>query len=190
MSQSKDFIITAQQRTNAGKAAAANMTAEQRRARALKASHARKCMKDLPKATHTGELNIGNVTVGCAVLEDGRRIITETSMFELLKKSRKGRKPDGAQLPAFISPKNLKPFITKELETDLTCPVCDGLGIFKPQPGADLTKCQNCNGTGELPDPSVCDKCRGSGEHRTLGGGQQPCNYCDGTGKVSSEGAT
>ena len=35
----------------------------------------------LPRATHVGELKIGNIQIPCAVLEDGTRLITQRGMF-------------------------------------------------------------------------------------------------------------
>ncbi len=115
VSKSTDFTITNQIRSKGGKAAAKSMTPQQRKERSIKAQMGKKCNQHIPKATHTGELTIGNVTVGCAVLDNGTRVITETSMFELLKRSRKGRKSKGTGLPAFLSPNNLKPFISNEI---------------------------------------------------------------------------
>lgn len=34
----------------------------------------------LPKATHAGELKIGEVVIPCAVLEDGRRVLTQRGL--------------------------------------------------------------------------------------------------------------
>jgi hypothetical protein len=119
MSDSNTFTITRQDRSKGGKARAANLTAEQRREIAIKANRSKKCYQGLPKATHSGDLSIGNISISCAVLEDGRRVITETSMFELLKRSRKGKRTRGTKLPAFISQSNLKPFISNEIEGGL-----------------------------------------------------------------------
>lgn len=110
----------------AGKAAAANMTPEQRKARAVKASCGRKCMQKYPRATHTGELKIGDISISCAVLQDGTRVISETSMFNALGKQRSGRRsvknangektPD--KLPAFLATSNLIPFIPSDLRSE------------------------------------------------------------------------
>lgn len=144
---SKDTIhtISIQQCSDAGKAAGMKMSKEARQARSRKASHSRKCYKGIPKATHFGELTIGNVTVSCAVLEDGRRVITETSMFELLQRAREGRKKGGSELPAFISANNLKPYITNEL--------IDGVKSFEylhPQRG-------KVNGLNAMVIPLICE---------------------------------
>src|SRR5690349_21189101 len=66
-----------------GKAAAANMTKAERAERARKAAEAR-WTKDLPRATHSGEMVIGNATIPCYVLEDGRRLISHRGLQESL----------------------------------------------------------------------------------------------------------
>lgn len=119
MSDDYTLKVTSQIRSKAGKTAAANMTAEERKARSIKASYGRKCFKNLLKATHAGELIIGETIISCAVLEDGKRVINETSMFEIL-----GRKPRGSRkriggvinLPGFLDAKNIKDLIPKNLE--------------------------------------------------------------------------
>ena len=76
--------------------------------------------KNPPKAAYEGELIIGNVTIPCAVLEDGTRLLTLSGFMLALGRARqaKGRQYyDGdVNLPAFLTAKNLKPFIPKELE--------------------------------------------------------------------------
>jgi len=114
MSKNTEFTVTNQVRSKAGKKAASNMSPEQRRERAIKAALGRKSVRDLPKATHEGELIIGDKSIVCAVLEDGRRVINETSMFSVLDRSRTGRKPkkgNGGELPAFLSANNLKSLV-------------------------------------------------------------------------------
>ena len=78
----------------------------------------------IPKATHIGEINIGNIRIPCAVLEDGTRVLSEHGITNALLGSRSGyskrrtrqsKKNTGAPLPLFLAPHNLKPFINKEL---------------------------------------------------------------------------
>ncbi len=108
---------TLEQCSTGGKRRAELLSPERRKEIATKASHSRKCLEGIPKATHSGELPIGDKKILCAVLEDGRRVINETGMFEALDISRGGRKgPDGAKTPRFLSPVNLKPFIPNALE--------------------------------------------------------------------------
>ena len=138
------IVCTNQDRSKGGKTRAKNLSAQERKDIATKASHSRKCFKDLPKASHSGELEIGNVKISCAVLEDGRRVITESSVFDLLKKSRKGRKTGRTHLPAFLSPLNLRPFISKELEADL-----NSFEYLHPQRG-------KVKGVDALLSPKIC----------------------------------
>ena len=74
----------------------------------------------LPRATHEGILHIGNVVIPCAVLENGQRVLTQSGLMRALGRARqaKGREYYDADvnMPAFLTAKNLKPFISKELE--------------------------------------------------------------------------
>jgi len=74
----------------------------------------------IAKATHEGDISIGTAKIECAVLEDGRRVITQSGMMRALGRARqaKGRKFYDADvnMPAFLTAKNLKPFISKDLE--------------------------------------------------------------------------
>jgi hypothetical protein len=72
------------------------------------------------KATHTGELKIGDLHFECAVLEDGSRIVSETQFMKQMGMYRSGalsvrRKQSdnesGAQTPLSLAYKNLKPFV-------------------------------------------------------------------------------
>ncbi len=80
---------------------------------------AREELNKLPKATHEGELDIGGTIIACAVLEGGKRVITQSGFMVALGRARqaKGRQYYDADvnLPAFLTAKNLKPFIPKEL---------------------------------------------------------------------------
>ncbi|RJF89876.1 hypothetical protein D3874_06120 [Oleomonas cavernae] len=75
--------------------------------------------KDLPAAIYTGEIEIGDARLSCAVLENGIRVLTQSDMMRALGRSRqaKGRGFYDADvnLPAFLTAKNLKPFIPNEL---------------------------------------------------------------------------
>lgn len=72
----------------------------------------------LLEATHLGELKIGNVIIECAVLEDGTRLLSQTSFMQAIgKKGRPIRKPSftSDEIPEFLSASNLEPFITDEM---------------------------------------------------------------------------
>jgi len=67
------------------------------------------------ECTHKGDLNIGDKSISCAVLSNGKRIITQTALFDAFNRTRKGEKRlDG--LPSIVGAKNLLPFVTDELK--------------------------------------------------------------------------
>lgn len=108
-----------------GDARASKLSSDERKAIASKAANARweKAGKTLPKATHEGILRIGDFASGieipCAVLEDGTRVLTQSGVMLALGRARqaKGRQYYDADvnLPAFLTAKNLKPFIPPDL---------------------------------------------------------------------------
>ncbi|MCH7564686.1 MAG: P63C domain-containing protein [Gemmatimonadetes bacterium] len=102
-----------------GKARAKKLTPAQRRDIAVKAAEAR-WGTELPRATHEGVLAIGEIKIPCAVLEDGTRMLTQSGFMRALGRARqaKGRQYYDADvnMPAFLTAKNLKPFISKDLE--------------------------------------------------------------------------
>lgn len=66
------------------------------------------------ECTHKGDLEIGSKKIACAVLSNGRRIITQTALFDAFDRPRKGEKRlEG--LPSIVGAKNLLPYITDEL---------------------------------------------------------------------------
>lgn len=75
------------------------------------------------KAIYTGDLEIGDNKIPCAVLEDGTRVLSENGITYALLGSRSGASKrrkraqleHGAPMPLFIAPGNLKPFISQEL---------------------------------------------------------------------------
>lgn len=73
----------------------------------------------LPKATHDGDLKIGDIAIKCAVLEDGTRVLSRTTFIKAI--GRKGKAKGGRgyddefKVPVFLSANNLKPFISNEL---------------------------------------------------------------------------
>lgn len=68
-------------------------------------------MNSLLKATHTGEITIGERQIGCAVLEDGTRILTATGLFNAFDRPRKGEvRLEG--IPSIVGAKNLEFLIT------------------------------------------------------------------------------
>lgn len=75
--------------------------------------------ENIPKATHTGELHIGNTAIPCAVLEDGTRLLTQEGFLIAIGRSgkpAKGRGSEVEKVAPFLNLKNLKPYVDKELE--------------------------------------------------------------------------
>ncbi|MQU69082.1 P63C domain-containing protein [Sinorhizobium meliloti] len=84
----------------------------------------------LPKATHKGILKIGDAEIPCAVLPDGKRVISEHGITQALgsrsgasKRLKKAAEGHGAPLPIFIAPSQLKPFISNELMSGPLSPI-------------------------------------------------------------------
>jgi hypothetical protein len=74
--------------------------------------------EELPKALYLGALPIGDIKLDCAVLDNGMRILTASSIFRAFGRPRQGMNSrleiDGTKLPPFIAAKNLEPFINQE----------------------------------------------------------------------------
>jgi P63C domain len=67
------------------------------------------------EATHRGYLNIAGVEIPCAVLKNGRRVISQTGLFKAFDRPRKGEvRQEG--LPSIIGAANLLPFVTDDLK--------------------------------------------------------------------------
>jgi hypothetical protein len=118
MEEEKDSI-----QSQGGKARAESLTPADRKAIGLAGAEARWSkagkLKPIPKATHEGILTIGDIEIPCAVLENGVRVLTQSGVMVAMGRSRqaKGRKYYDADvnLPAFLTAKNLKPFIPDDL---------------------------------------------------------------------------
>lgn len=99
--------------------ARANALTPAERSEIAKRAAANRWNKDLPAALHTGEIEVGDAHLACAVLENGIRVLTQSDMMRALGRSRqaKGRGFYDADvnLPAFLTAKNLKPFIPNGL---------------------------------------------------------------------------
>jgi len=77
-------------------------------------------------AKRAGTIEIGDISIPCAVLEDNTRVLSERAITKAFGGKRGGshwkrlkENPDGAYLPVFLSAKNIKPFIDKDLAVDL-----------------------------------------------------------------------
>lgn len=84
---------------------------------------------DIPKAEYTGELKIGELTLPCAVLPDGTRVISQggvTAAFGPVtggwQKRKQAAGEDTGGLPAFLVAASLKDFISADLRTLVSVP--------------------------------------------------------------------
>jgi hypothetical protein len=121
-----------------GRARAARLTSEQRREIARQGGLARSVRYQppnpdaIPWAVAEGILTIGDAKIPCAVLENGKRVLSQQGMLLALGRARAARGGEGASVDegaAFLRAKNLKPFISKEIELS-TKPL-----MYKPQRG-------------------------------------------------------
>lgn len=73
----------------------------------------------MPKATHQGMLKIMGKELPCMVLEDGRRVVSQTSVFKAFNRPQRGLRSQVERelaLPSFLDAKNLRCFITEEIQ--------------------------------------------------------------------------
>lgn len=78
---------------------------------------------NLPKVDYPGVLEIGGASIPCAVLSDGRRVLSESGItYAILgersgasKRLKRASQEAGALIPLFIAPSQLKPFIDSAL---------------------------------------------------------------------------
>lgn len=98
-----------------GRARAEALSSEERSAIARKAAETRW----LPQADYVGAIRVGDAEISCAVLRDGTRVLTQSDMMRALGRARQAKGRDyydaDVNMPAFLTAKNLKPFIPSEL---------------------------------------------------------------------------
>ncbi|MFX0201839.1 MAG: hypothetical protein ACFFCW_37490, partial [Candidatus Hodarchaeota archaeon] len=69
----------------------------------------------IPKATHSGVIEIGNIRIPCHVLENGKRVLVQRKMVQALGMARgSSSKGGGDRLAHFVSGKAINPFINNE----------------------------------------------------------------------------
>jgi hypothetical protein len=103
-------------------ARAESLDADERQDIARRAAQAR-WGKVVPGAPYTGQLRIGDRALDCAVLEDGRRVINQTTMQLALDRTGGARRGPGARGLPLLSALNLQKFITDELRDMAESPV-------------------------------------------------------------------
>lgn len=76
--------------------------------------------RQIERATHQGQIAIADTVLDCYVLEDGRRVINQASIMEILGRSKStGRRTRNDNMPPFVEANNLRPYITPELRSAL-----------------------------------------------------------------------
>ena len=100
------------------------MSAEDRKDIAAKAAEARWGVS-LPQATHAGDLVINGRKIACAVLQNGKRVLTQETFLTAIGRAAKAKAGTGSLklvdgLPPFLVAENLKPFISDELMQSTT----------------------------------------------------------------------
>ncbi len=106
-----------------GYARAAKLTAEERTAIAQKGAKHRWGSQPLPQPVRKGVLKFGEIKIPCAVLDNGKRVLTENGITNALlgsrsgasKRIKKAQEGDGAPVPLFVAPDNIKSLISQEL---------------------------------------------------------------------------
>ena len=67
------------------------------------------------KITHEGEIKLGDFSISCYILEDGRRVLSGRGMQNALNMVDEDDKPSsGTRLGRHLNQKTLEPFIYKE----------------------------------------------------------------------------
>jgi hypothetical protein len=121
-----------------GRTRAARLTPEQRSEIARQGGLARGARYQpanpdaIPWAVAEGNLTIGDTKIPCAVLDSGKRVLSQQGMLLAIGRARAARGGQGASVDegaAFLRAKNLKPFISSELELS-TRPL-----MYKPKLG-------------------------------------------------------
>jgi hypothetical protein len=116
-------------RAAGGIARAASLSKAKRKEIASRAALSR-WNKDIPKASHSGVLSIGEIDIECAVLPDGTRVLSERAITKGFGGKRGGahwRRKEagdiGADLPVFLSAKNISSNLPNDLVKALTKPI-------------------------------------------------------------------
>jgi hypothetical protein len=112
-------IIEATGKSKGGVARAQALSKEERSRIAKKGAEAR-WSADLPQATHDGPLQIGDMTLVAAVLESGKRLLSQGTFLQALGRSRTPKAGTGGfstvdGLPFFLQAEVLRCFITEDL---------------------------------------------------------------------------
>lgn len=112
----------------------------------------------------------GDWQIECAVLEDGRRVLSQRGLNRALGRShggvdfqRKRESEAGGEMPVFLGPKNLLPFISSDLMAVVTKPI-----LYRTESGAIG------HGMEAALLPKVCDVWIAANEGGKLAKAQEP----------------
>jgi hypothetical protein len=89
-------------------------------------------LSNVPWAVAEGKLKIGDKTIDCAVLDNGKRVLTQQGVLLALGRARAAKGGEGASVdegPAFLRAANIKPFVSSELDASTKAI------IYKPKAG-------------------------------------------------------
>jgi len=75
------------------------------------------------QAEHAGDLKIGDLTLGCAVIDDGTRAIRIISQSTMLRALGRSSRPKSGDAGTVLFADNLKPFVSAELAETLREPI-------------------------------------------------------------------
>ncbi len=108
-----------------GKARAEALSSEQRKEIARTAATARWAGEGILRASHDGEIKIGDTVIKAAVLPNGKRLLTQGTFLLAIGRSRTPKAGTGGVatvdgLPFFLQADQLKPFISDELSQSTT----------------------------------------------------------------------
>lgn len=100
-----------------GIARAKNLSAETKKLIGQMGARVKNANRKLPKETHNGDLIIGDMILDVAILENGIRIISSSSIFKALQRPRRGVRliANKEPMPPFLEANNLKPYISQDL---------------------------------------------------------------------------
>lgn len=112
-------------------ARAGSLTPARKKEIAEKAARTRWGASEVPTAEYTGTLKLGDLEIPCAVLPDGRRLLSQRGIMGALGRKYGGKDfrttdaPDdaGGKLPFYLAASSLKPFIDNDLAVVVSTPV-------------------------------------------------------------------
>jgi len=107
------------------------LSPEERAEIGRRAAEARWGSEPIPRAVSTGTLKIADRTISCAVLENGKRLLTQGTFMTAIGRAEKAkggtgsvRYMQGIGLPPFLA-ENLREFVDEDL-LQMTSPIAHG----------------------------------------------------------------